>query len=64
VDSIVTVGDPVALRMARTLARQEGLLVGPSAGANVHAACMIAEELPPESHVVTILCDTGMRYLF
>ncbi|AMY08909.1 O-acetylserine sulfhydrylase [Luteitalea pratensis] len=49
--------------MARQLARQEGLLVGVSAGANVVAAVQLARTLLPGSIVVTILCDAGSRYL-
>ena len=64
IDEIVTVSDTVAERTARRLAQAEGLLVGPSAGANVYAACAVAQRLPPSSNVVTILCDSGERYLF
>ncbi|MBM4363050.1 MAG: cysteine synthase A [Deltaproteobacteria bacterium] len=64
IDEIVTVSDVAAERMARRLAREEGLLVGPSAGANVHAAVEVAQKLPPGAKVVTILCDSGERYLF
>jgi cysteine synthase A len=64
IDEIVTVSDAVAERTARRLAQAEGLLVGPSAGANVYAACAVAQRLPPSSNVVTILCDSGERYLF
>jgi cysteine synthase A len=63
IDRVVQVTDVAAERMARRLAREEGLLVGPSSGANVHAACEIAAGLSAGS-VVTILCDTGERYLF
>jgi cysteine synthase A len=63
IDRIVEVSDVAAERMARRLAREEGLLVGPSSGANVHAACEIAAELG-SGNVVTILCDSGERYLF
>ena len=52
-----------ALDMARRLAREEGLLVGPSSGANVFAALRLARELQGNSIVVTILCDGGERYL-
>lgn len=48
--------------MARSLAREEGLLVGTSSGANVFAALRLALSLPGESLVVTVLCDGGERY--
>lgn len=64
IDEIVTVSDVAAERCARRLAQAEGLLVGPSAGANVYAACAVAQRLPVSSNVVTILCDSGERYLF
>ncbi|MGH7272362.1 MAG: cysteine synthase A [Polyangiaceae bacterium] len=63
IDRVVTVTDVAADRMAKRLAREEGLLVGPSSGANVHAACEVASDLAG-GVVVTILCDTGERYLF
>lgn len=62
-DRVITVSDPAAHRMAERLAREEGVFVGPSAGANVHAACQVAAELGPTQRVVTILCDTGERYV-
>lgn len=63
IDEVFTVGDVQAEKMAQRLAVEEGLLVGPSSGANVFAACALAERFPG-GHVVTILCDTGERYLF
>jgi cysteine synthase len=63
IDEVVTVSDVAAERTARRLAQSEGLLVGPSAGANVHVACAIAQKMP-SGNVVTILCDSGERYLF
>lgn len=63
IDQIVAVSDVAADRMARRIAREEGLLVGPSSGANVHAACEVAQALG-KGNVVTILCDSGERYLF
>ena len=63
IDSVLEVTDVAAERMARRLAREEGLLVGPSSGANVHAACEVAAQLK-SGNVVTILCDSGERYLF
>lgn len=62
-DEIVTVRDEDATAMARRLAREEGLLVGISSGANVWAACQVAEARPAGQVVVTVLCDTGERYL-
>jgi cysteine synthase A len=63
IDKIIEVSDVAAERMARRLAREEGLLVGPSSGANVHAALETAGDLG-SGNVVTILCDSGERYLF
>jgi cysteine synthase A len=57
-----TIEDRDAWTTARALARREGLLVGISAGANVHVAIQIARELGPGARVATILCDTGERY--
>ena len=62
-DEVMTVRDEDATAMARRLARDEGLLVGISSGANVWAACQIAESLRADQVVVTVLCDTGERYL-
>ena len=61
IDEIVTVSDVAAERMARRIAREEGLLVGPSAGANVQASIEVARRV--KGTVVTILCDSGERYL-
>ena len=52
-----------ALLMTSKLAREEGLLVGPSSGANVFAAGRVGSSLREPSVVVTVLCDTGERYL-
>lgn len=63
-DEIVTVSNEDAIETARNLAKDEGLLVGISAGANVYVASQIAKR--PENKnktIVTILCDTGERYL-
>ena len=62
-DRVVTVTDDEAYQTAKLLAKKEGLLVGISAGANVFAAQKIAEELGPGKNIVTILCDTGERYI-
>ena len=62
-DEIMTVTDEDAYLSTKQLAKKEGLLVGISAGANVFAAQKVAAQLPPEHNVVTVLCDTGERYL-
>jgi cysteine synthase A len=62
VDEIRHVSDRDAYDMKRKLAREAGLLVGISAGANLHAAGVIARELGAGKNVVTVLCDTGERY--
>jgi cysteine synthase B len=62
-DETVEVETEAAQAMTRRLAREEGLFVGVSSGANVVAALALARELPPDSVVVTILCDGGERYL-
>jgi cysteine synthase A len=58
---VVSVSDVAADKMARRLAREEGFLVGPSSGANVHVACEVAARV--KGPVVTFLCDSGERYL-
>lgn len=63
IDEIVQITDVGAEKSARQLAHMEGLLVGPSAGANVAAAIQVASSMS-EGNVVTILCDSGERYLF
>jgi cysteine synthase B len=62
-DQQVEVSTDEARRMALRLACEEGLLVGTSSGANVVAALNIARSLPRGSIVVTVLCDSGERYL-
>ncbi|MBI1886061.1 MAG: pyridoxal-phosphate dependent enzyme, partial [Chloroflexi bacterium] len=62
-DEIIAVGDEDAFEMTRRLTREEGLLVGISAGANVFAALKVAKRLGRGKRVVTVLPDTGERYL-
>ncbi|TLS39054.1 cysteine synthase A [Pseudalkalibacillus caeni] len=62
-DEILQIKDEQAYDVARRLARQEGILVGPSSGAAVYAAMEIAERLTPDQVVVCITADAGERYL-
>jgi cysteine synthase len=62
-DEIITVTDEDAAECTRRLARDEGLLLGISSGANCHAALQVARQLGPGKTVVTVFCDTGERYL-
>jgi cysteine synthase len=62
-DDVLLVRDEDATATARRLAREEGVLVGISAGANVWAACQVAASMSSDQIVVTVLCDTGERYL-
>jgi cysteine synthase A len=61
--SIERVSTEEARRMAQRLARQEGLFGGTSTGANLVAALRVADGLPAGGTVVTVMCDTGMKYL-
>ena len=63
IDRIIPVRDDDAVAWSRRLAKEEGLLVGISAGAAAWAACAVAAELAPTQLVVTVLPDTGERYL-
>jgi cysteine synthase A len=62
-DEVLSVGDEESITMSRRLCKEEGLLVGISAGANVIAALKVAKRLGEGKRVVTVLCDTGERYL-
>lgn len=62
IDELFTISNEDAIATAKALAQNEGLLVGISSGANIYAASQIAKENPGKT-IVTILCDTGERYL-
>ena len=63
VDEILPISTDEAKAMTRRLAREEGLFAGTSSGANVVAALRVAERLGPDATVVTIMVDSGLRYL-
>ncbi len=60
---VVQVAEEDAFETAKRSAREEGLFIGISAGANVWAACEIAKELGEGKNVVTVLCDGGEKYI-
>lgn len=62
-DEILPVGTEAAKEMARRLAREEGLFAGTSSGANVIAAIELGRRLGPDAMVVTLMCDSGLKYL-
>ena len=62
-DELIEVKDDDAFAMTARLTREEGLLVGISSGANVWASLQVAKKLGAGKRVVTMLCDTGERYL-
>jgi cysteine synthase A len=63
VDEVLPVSTPDAKEMARRLAREEALFAGTSSGANVVAAIRIGERLGPDATVVTLMADSGLKYL-
>lgn len=63
IDEVTTVATDVAMETARQLARMEGLFSGTSTGGNVAAAIKLGQRLGPEATVVTVMCDSGMKYL-
>jgi cysteine synthase A len=62
IDEVITVTDDDAIETTRALAREHGLLVGTSSGANVWAACELAKKLGPEKLIATVLPDRAERY--
>jgi cysteine synthase A len=62
-DEIIAVSTPAAKEMTRRLAREEALFAGTSSGANVTAAIELGRKLGPGKTVVTLLCDSGLKYM-
>ena len=63
VDDVITIEESIARQTSRDLALKEGVFCGTSSGMNVAAAIQISQKLGPKSQVVTIACDTGLKYL-
>lgn len=63
VDEIIAIPTDDAKAMARRIAREEGMFAGTSSGANVAAALRVAERLGSEAKAVTLMCDSGLKYL-
>ena len=62
-DDVCTVSTAEAMAMSRRLAREEGVFAGTSSGGNVVAALRVAKELGPDATVVTLIVDSGLKYL-
>jgi cysteine synthase A len=63
VDEVIAIPEAEAFAMARRIAREEGVFTGPSSGANVAAALILARRLGPGRRVVTVQVDSGLKYL-
>jgi cysteine synthase A len=63
VDDVITIEESIARQTSRDLALKEGIFCGTSSGMNVAAAIQISQKLGPKSRVVSIACDTGLKYL-
>ncbi|NLT51123.1 MAG: cysteine synthase family protein [Ignavibacteria bacterium] len=62
-DDMIQVNDKKALGWAKKIAAEEGIIAGGSSGANVWGAVQIAKEIDRPANIVTIICDSGFKYL-
>ena len=62
-DEVLTINEEEARATAKLLAQKEGILAGTSTGLNVAAAIQIGKNLGPNYKVVTVACDSGMKYI-
>lgn len=62
-DDMYQVTDKIAIEWAKKIALEEGLIAGGSSGANVWAAVKLAREISRETNIVTLICDTGLKYV-
>ncbi len=62
IDDVIAIDDDEAFHYARRLAREEGLLLGPSSGANVAGSLRVAKAMGAGQRLLTLFCDTGFRY--
>jgi cysteine synthase A len=63
VDELIPVKTDEAKNMARRIAREEALFAGTSSGANVIAAIQVGQRFGPDATVVTLMADSGLKYL-
>jgi len=62
-DAVRAIDEAAARLMAKKLAKEEGIFAGTSSGLNVAAAIEIARELGPGHNIITVACDTGLKYM-
>ncbi len=63
IDEVISVKDEDAYKTANALAKKEGIFGGATSGANVWAALKRAKEIGKGKKIVTVVCDTGIKYL-
>ena len=63
IDDAIQISDQEAVDMAHWLLREEGIFVGSSSAMNVAGAVRVASSMPPDSSIVTVICDGGQRHV-